>query len=93
VSSPQIRDLEFDDENEEKLARRDISPEDVLDMLAQPHILARNRRHRRGAYKIVGRDAGGRILTVILERTRIRNTWRPVTGWASSKAEKRMLSD
>ena len=92
MSSPQIRDLAFDDENEDKLARRNISPEDVHDILAQPHVLVRNRRHRRGVYKIVGRDAGGRVLTVILEQTRIRTTWRPVTGWASSKAEKRLLA-
>ena len=35
MSSPQIHDLAFDDENEEKLDRRRISPEDAADLLEQ----------------------------------------------------------
>lgn len=91
MSIPQIYDLAFDDENEEKLGRRGISPEDVLDLLSQPHVLIRNRRRRRGSYKMIGRDSAGRVLTIILERTTIKTTWRPVTGWPSSRAEERQF--
>ena len=89
MSSPQIHDLAFDDENEEKLSQRGISPEDAVDLLEQPHVLIRNKRQHRGLYKLIGRDRGGRILTIILEPTTIKSTWRPVTGWLSSRAEQR----
>lgn len=87
MSSPEIYDLAFDDENEEKLAQRGIFQEDALDVIAQLHILVRNRGRRRGLYKVIGRDWAGRFLTIILEATTIRTTWRPVTGWPSSRAE------
>jgi len=91
VSSPWIYDLAFDDENEGKLATRGISPEDVLDILSQPHVLVRNKRRRRGLYKMIGKDSSGRMLTIIIEPTTIKSTWRPVTGWESSRAEIRQF--
>ncbi len=93
MSIPRIHDLAFDDENEEKLAKRGIFPEDVLDVLGRRHLVLRNKRRGRGAYKIVGRDRSGRILTIILERTSARATWRPVTGWPSTSGEARQLKD
>ena len=86
-----INDLLFDDENEEKLARRGIGVEDVLDMLGQPHVVIRNKKRRRGLYKMIGKDRGGRVLTVILEATAIKNAWRPVTGWPSTVPERQLL--
>ena len=93
MSSPQIHDLAFDDENEEKLGRRGISPEDLLDALSQPHVLIRNKRRSRGLYKMIGKDSAGRILTIILEPTTTKSTWRPVTGWRSSRGEVRQFLD
>ena len=91
MSIPRIQDLAFDDENEEKLAKRSISPEDVLDLLRECHLILRNKREGRGAYKIIGRDGSGRTLTIILERTTINTTWRLITGWASTAGEARQL--
>ncbi len=89
MSTPQMHDLAFDDENEEKLSERRISPEDALDLLERHHIIMRNKGRHRGLYKLIGRDRGGRILTIIVEPTTIKTTWRPVTGWLSSRAEER----
>lgn len=88
MSSPRIYDLAFDDENEDKLSRRGISEEDALDLISQPYLVVRNKRRGRGRYKVIGKDRAGRILTIILEPTTIKTTWRPVTGWPSTVAEK-----
>jgi uncharacterized DUF497 family protein len=84
---PTIHDLVFDEENEEKLWKRRIDPEDVFDVVAKPHLVVRNRRRRRGLYKLIGRGKDGRMLTIILEATSKRTVWRPVTGWPSTAGE------
>jgi uncharacterized DUF497 family protein len=87
VSSPEIHELAFDDENEEELGRHGITPGNIEDILAGGYSLVRNKRRRRGLYKIIGKDRGGRIVTVIVEPTRKRTVWRPVTGWPSTRGE------
>jgi uncharacterized DUF497 family protein len=84
---PTIHDLVFDDENESKLWKRGIAPEDVFDLVAAPHLVVRNKRRRRGLYKLIGRGTDGRMLTIVIERTFSKTVWRPVTGWPSTAGE------
>lgn len=91
MSSLRIYDLDFDDENKDKLSRRGISMEDALDLISSRYAIVRNKRRGRGRYKVIGRDGAGRILTMILEPTRVKTTWRPVTGWPSTGAEKKLI--
>jgi len=77
----------------EKLGARDISDEEVAQLLANEHVTARNpgasgKRERR---LLIGRTAGGRVLTLVIERTIEPTTCLVVTGWTASASERKML--
>jgi hypothetical protein len=40
---------------------------------------------------LVGRTDGGRVLTLVIERTVEPTTWLVVTGWSASDAERKLL--
>jgi hypothetical protein len=86
-----IAELEFDDYNEEELARHRISPIEVMQLLDNRYTVRRNRKERSGTRQLIGETDGGRILTVILAETHVEGRWRPITGWDSSKSERRLL--
>jgi hypothetical protein len=48
----------------------------------------RGKRERR---LLIGRTAGGRVLTLVVERTIELTTWLVVTGWTASASERKML--
>ncbi len=86
---PQVDAFAWDADNEEKIAgsHRAITPDDVDEVLLRRYASFRNKRGRRGAYQIVGRDSHGRYLTIIVE-PHDRRVWRPVTVWESSDGER-----
>jgi hypothetical protein len=55
-----IAELEFDENNEEKLAAHGIAAVDVLELLENPFTLRRNKNNRAGARQLIGRTHGGR---------------------------------
>lgn len=58
------------------------------------HVTVRNPRQRGEPGKrllLIGHTDGGRLLTLVLERTVDPTTWLIVTGWASTEAERRIL--
>lgn len=79
--------LQFDEDNEEKLARRQISPFDAYDVLHGKPKFFRNKRRRSGIYKMIGPDRGGRMLSIVIRPTGVAGVWQPVTGWLSTRAE------
>jgi hypothetical protein len=87
MSSPAIEDLAFDDENEEKMGRHGITPTRALQILDNEHVIVPNRRSRRGAFLVIGRDNGGAFLSVPVEATRDEYLWRPITAWPSKQHE------
>ena len=88
---PPVYDFVFDDENIEKLARHGITPEQVEQLLENRHKVKRNRPGRRAAWLLVGRDHGGKCITLPIEETDQPGRWRPVTGWYSKPAEEAWL--
>jgi len=85
--TPRINELEFDDHNEQELAQHNIDVLEVHAVLAQQPLFVRNKRGRAAAYKVIGPDNGGTMLTIAIAPTPVAGRWRPVTGWASTKGE------
>ena len=87
MSSIIITEFLFDDENEEEIAQHGLSPDAVLQVLENPNIVGPNRRkdYHRGSHLVIGRDNGGRPITIPVEATHIPELWRPVTAWPSGK--------
>ena len=88
MSMPPVWAFEFDDANEAEFAGHGIYPEQILQVLSNPHRIEANRRRRRATHRMIGLDAGGRWLTIPIEPTHERGVWRPVTAWPSSMAER-----
>jgi hypothetical protein len=42
---------------------------------------------------LIGQMDGGRLLTLVIERTVDPTTWLLVTGWSSTEAERRVLEE
>jgi hypothetical protein len=86
-SAPWIDEPQFDDDNEDELARHGIDPLQVYAVLAGQPLFVRNKRGRVATYKVIGPDSSGTMLTIPIAPTPVPGQWRPVTGWASTKGE------
>ena len=61
----EARDFEWDDANEEHIARHGVKPSEAEEVfLGRPHI----KRGRWGRYFVLGRSAAGRFLALAVER-------------------------
>lgn len=85
--SPRVDELEFDEHNEDELARHGIDPLRVYAVVTGRPLFVRNKRGRAAAYKVIGPDSGGTMLTIAIAATAVSGRWRPVTGWPSTKGE------
>lgn len=81
MSSPQVIDFLFDDENEEKIAAHGLTPEQLIQMLDAEYRIVPNRKRRRASHLVIGRDRGGACIAIPIERTHDPTLWRPVTAW------------
>jgi uncharacterized DUF497 family protein len=76
----------------EKLGRRGISADDAKAVPYEPHVFSRNpRKHARRRVIVIGRDRGGRVITLVVEPTVEPGTWTVVTGWEATQRERRIL--
>ena len=91
MSMPDVADFLFDDENEDKIAAHRLTPGRVLQVLQNTHIIVPNRRGRRAAFLIVGKDSGGACISIPIEPTRDPLIWRPVTAWPAKESERQQL--
>ncbi len=91
MSSISVFGLLFDEENELKCAAHAIAPRQIVALLANDFVVARNRKHRRGSHLLVGRDAGGECLAVPIEATADHTVWRPITAWYCKPSEESLL--
>ena len=82
-----VRYLEWDEDDEEHLARHGVSASEVAQLLTNENVIASNPHGMAGTIRLIGHTNGGRLLTVVLEPTRDQTTWRPVTAWPTTKAE------
>lgn len=84
-----VAEFEFDDDNLDELWEHGLTDEDVLYVHERSDTLfLRNKKRAGGTHKMVGRDARGRLLTIILSPvSRRQGIWRPVTGYPSNSYE------
>ena len=87
MSTPTITDFLFDNDNEEKIDGHGLTVRQVRQVLDSVHVIAANRKSRRGLYLVIGRDHGGAAITIPVEPTRVSDLWRPITAWPSKKHE------
>jgi hypothetical protein len=82
-----------------KLGARNISAEEAGQLPRNRHFIVRNPRaggepaggEPEKRRLIVGATDGGRVLTLVIERTIDPSTWLIVTGWSSTDAERNLL--
>jgi hypothetical protein len=75
----------------DKLAARSMLPAEVEQVARNTHVTGPQpaRRHRAGKRRLlIGETDGGRVLTLVIERTVESTTWLVVTGWRATKAER-----
>jgi len=78
----------------DKLGGRGISAAEAEQLLRNPHTTVRNPRRASEPAKralLIGSTDGGRILTLVIERTVDPTSWLIVTGWSATEAERKML--
>jgi hypothetical protein len=76
----------------DKLGARGISPDEAAQLPRNRHVVVRNPRDAGRRRFVIGSSAGGRDLTLVVERTMEPTTWLIVTGWDATDAERRILS-
>jgi hypothetical protein len=91
MASPIITDFLFDVDNEEKVAAHGLRPWQVLHVLEGPHAVVPNKKAMRASHMVIGRDRGGRCITIPVEPTHDSTLWRPVTAWPCKDHERAVL--
>ncbi len=77
-----------------KLGARGISADEAGQLPRNRHVTVRNPREPVGLPPrrlLVGSTAGGRMLTLVIERTLEPSAWLVVTGWSATAAERNLL--
>lgn len=87
----QIYAFLFDDMNEEKIAAHGITPRRLDQILDDEYLVVPNRKGRRAAYLVIGRDWGGACIAVPVEPTHDPHLWRPITAWPCKASEEARL--
>ena len=93
AAKPTMNSLKFDEENEDKIAAHGLRPRDLLEVIDHKFLISRNRKARRGAHLVIGRDLESRCITVQVEPTLDPTEWRPVTAWFGKAAEAALCLD
>jgi hypothetical protein len=78
----------------DKLGARGISTDEAEQLPHNRHTMIRNPSERGGFGKrqlLVGFTDGGRVLTLVVERTIDPTTWLIITGWSSTDVERNLL--
>lgn len=78
----------------DKLGARGISADEAAQLPRNEHVTVRNPREaweRSKRRLLIGRTNGGRVLTLVIQRTTDPTTWLIVTGWSATDAERKIL--
>jgi hypothetical protein len=78
----------------DKLGARNISAEEVEQLLRNEHVTVRNPHGPESGSRrlLIGRTDGGRYLTLVIEQTVEPTTWLVITGWESTDVERKLGS-
>lgn len=79
----------------DKLGARNISADEAGQLPRNQHVTLRNPRGGEPDTRrlMIGTTDGGRVLTLVIERTIEPTTWLIVTGWSSTDAERNLLGN
>jgi len=87
-----VYELEFDEHNTSEMRRHGVTEREVRQALdGSPKFFPNKKRHR-ASMIMVGRTAGGRLITVPLE-DRTSGTWRPATAYDSNVPEQSVYAN
>lgn len=77
----------------DKLGARQISASEAEEIPSRRQVVVRNPNDPTDGKRVllIGTTSTGRVLTLVLERTVEPTTWLIVTGWTSTKAERKLL--
>jgi hypothetical protein len=75
----------------DKLAARGISADEPPQLRHNRYAVLHNPREPERRRFLIGSTDGGRVLTLVIERTVDPTTWLIVTGWDATAAEHRIL--
>jgi uncharacterized DUF497 family protein len=77
----------------DKLGARNISIEEIHQLPRNANVTVSNPRSDTPDKRrlLIGRTDGGRVLTLVVERTSDPTTWLTVTGWDATTRERRLL--
>lgn len=92
MALPAVYEFEWDEGNAGHVAEHGITDIEIDQMLSNQHLVVPN-RGREPRMFLLGQTDGGRILTVVVEPTRIDGTWRPITAWDANASEKKRLKE
>ena len=89
----QVTELLIAEKALDKLGARNISADEVEQLLRNTHLIVRNPQAPDPGTRrlLVGRTDGGRFITIVLEQTVEQNTWLVITGWSSTEIERKLL--
>ena len=91
MASP-IAELLATDVAIDKLGARGVTLEEAQQLPGNAHVTVRNPRDEDAARRLlIGRTDGGRVLTLVIERTIDPTTWMIVTGWEATESERRLV--
>jgi uncharacterized DUF497 family protein len=77
----------------DKLGARGITFHDARQTPGNAHVIVRNPHETSPGRRrlLIGRTDGGRALTLVIEQTVDPTTWLIITGWDSSRHERKLL--
>ena len=76
----------------DKLGARGIAADEAAQLLRHRHVIVHNPRNPGTRRFLIGSTDGGRVLTLVIERTVEPTTWLVVTGWNATAAERNLLN-
>ena len=87
----EVNDLLINETGIEKLGARGISEREARQVLQNDNAIGPNPRGGEERRLLVGLTDGGRVLTLVVERTLEPGSWIVVTGWNSTKSQRKIL--
>lgn len=79
--------VEFDEANEGHLARHAVTPDELMQVLDNEPLWARNKNGRTAQWRVIGRTYGGRPIVAAVLFDEARDVLRPITARTCEPAE------
>lgn len=83
--------FEWDEINAAHVRSHSLWDWEVDQLLSNEHVVVPNRKGRGSRQLLIGRTDGGKAITVVIQKTRLVGTYRPVTAWPSTAFEVSVL--